>query len=134
MDKSKEIFEITKKKFGLRFDRELGDLLGMKKSTLSQRIGRGDYPFFKVRQLLAEKGLASDWLDSYEKEMNRTDSTNTLHSEVQLLKEKERTINIQQSYIERLEKTIERLEEDKKKWIPAIAPELINQSNNWVNP
>jgi hypothetical protein len=115
MDKSKEIFEITKKKFGLRFDRELGDLLGMKKSTLSQRIGRGDYPFFKVRQLLAEKGLASDWLDSYEKEMNKADSMTTLNPEVQLLKEKERTINIQQSYIERLEKTIERLEGRQKK-------------------
>jgi hypothetical protein len=50
------------------------------------------------------------------------------------LKEKERTITIQQSYIERLEKTIERLEEDKKKWIPTNVPELINHPLNWVNP
>lgn len=134
MNKSKELFEITKKKFGLRFDRELADLLGMKKSTLSLRIRRGDYPFFQVRQLLAERGLASDWLYSYEKEMDKTESTNKLNSEVQLLREKERTITIQQSYIERLEKTIERLEEDKKKWIPTNVPELINQPHNWVNP
>ena len=134
MNKSKEVFEITKKKFGLRFDRELADLLGMKKSTLSLRIQRGDYPFFQVRQLLAERGLASDWLDLYEREMNKTESTNTLSSEVQLLREKERTITIQQSYIERLEKTIERMEEDKKKWIPTDVPELINHPHNWVNP
>ena len=134
MNKSKEVFEITKKKFGLRFDRELADLLGMKKSTLSLRIRRGDYPFFQVRQLLAERGLASDWLNSYEKEMNKTESTNNLNSEVQLLREKERTITIQQSYIERLEKTIERLEQDKKKWIPTNVPDLINHPHNWVNP
>ncbi|MAA68417.1 MAG: hypothetical protein CL915_06590 [Deltaproteobacteria bacterium] len=45
--------------------------------------------------------------------MNKTDSTNILNSDV-LLQEKERTITIQQSCIDRLEKRIEHLEQDKK--------------------
>jgi hypothetical protein len=81
--------------------------------------------------LLKNQNIESDWLDVYEKEMNKTDSTSTLNSEVQLLKEKERTITIQQSYIERLEKTIERLEEDKKKRNQKIVPEWYNQPDNW---
>jgi FtsZ-binding cell division protein ZapB len=129
----KQLIEITKKKLGYRYDREIAEALNMTKSGFSQKISRGDFPFSEIRQLLKNIGVASDWLDAYETEMNKADSTINLNSEVQLLKEKERTITIQQSYIERLEKTIERLEEDKKKWIPTIAPELINQSNNWVN-
>ena len=64
--------------------------------------------------------------------MGKTDLTKIYHSEVQLLREKERTINIQQSYIERLEKTIERLEEDKKKRNQTIVPEIINKATNLI--
>ena len=115
MDGSKEIFEMAKRKLGFRYDRELAEALGLTKSGLSQKISRRDFPFLEVRQLLNERQIDVNWLDELEGAMDRTDSTSTLNSEVQLLKEKERTINIQQSYIERLEKTIERLEEDKKK-------------------
>ena len=127
----KKLIEITKKKLGFKYDREIAEALNMTKSGFSQKISRGDFPFLEIRELLSKRGLESDWLNSYEEEMNRTESPNQLFSEVQLLKEKERTITIQQSYIERLEKTIERLEEDKKKWIPAIAPERINSPDNW---
>ena len=126
----KQLIEITKKKLNLRYDREIAEALNLTKSGFSQKISRGDFPFSEIRQLLKKQGIESDWLDEYENQMNQTESK-TLNSEVQLLKEKERTITIQQSYIERLEKTIERLEEDKKKWIPAIAPELINSPDNW---
>ena len=130
----KKLIEITKKKLGFKYDREIAQALNMTKSGFSQKISRGDFPFLEIRKLLSERGLESDWLNSYEQEMDRTESPNELFSEVQLLKEKERTITIQQSYIERLEKTIERLEEDKKKWIPTNVPELINHPHNWVNP
>ena len=130
----KQLIEITKKKLGLRYDREIAEALNLTKSGFSQKISRGDFPFSEIRQLLKKQGIESDWLDEYENQMNKTESTNTLNSEVQLLREKERTITIQQSYIERLEKTIERLEEDKKKWIPTNVPELINHPHNWVNP
>ena len=106
---------MAKRKLGFRYDRELAEALGLTKSGLSQKISRRDFPFLEVRQLLNERQIDVNWLDELEGAMDRTDSTSTLNSEVQLLKEKERTINIQQSYIERLEKTIERLEEDKKK-------------------
>ncbi len=130
----KKLIEITKKKLGFKYDREIAEALKMTKSGFSQKISRGDFPFLEIRELLSERGLESNWLNSYEEEMNRTESPNQLISEVQLLKEKERVITIQQSYIERLEKTIERLEEDKKKWIPTKVPELINHPHNWVNP
>ena len=130
----KQLIEITKKKLGFKYDREIAEALNLTKSGFSQKISRGDFPFSEIRQLLQSRGIDFSWLDQAEIEMNKTESTNTLNSEVQLLREKERTITIQQSYIERLEKTIERLEEDKKKWIPAIAPELINSPHNWVNP
>ena len=126
----KPLIEITKKKLNLRYDREIAEALNLTKSGFSQKLSRGDFPFSEIRQLLKKQGIESDWLDEYENQMNQTESK-TLNSEVQLLKEKERTSTIQQSYIERLEKTIERLEEDKKKWIPAIAPELINSPDNW---
>ena len=127
----KQLIEITKKKLGLRYDREIAEALNLTKSGFSQKISRGDFPFSEIRQLLKNQNIDSDWLDDAEREMNRTDSTSTFNSEIQLLKEKERTITIQQSYIERLEKTIERLEEDKKKRNQTIVPEYINQPYNW---
>ena len=130
----KQLIEITKKKLGFKYDREIAEALNLTKSGFSQKISRGDFPFSEIRQLLQSRGIDFSWLDQAEKEMNKTESTNTLNSEVQLLREKERTITIQQSYIERLEKTIERLEEDKKKWIPTEVPQLINHPHNWVNP
>jgi len=128
----KQLIEITKKKLGLRYDREIAEALNLTKSGFSQKISRGDFPFSEIRQLLKNQNIDSDWLDDAEREMNRTDSTSTFNSEIQLLKEKERTITIQQSYIERLEKTIERLEqEDKKKRNQTIVPEYISQPYNW---
>ena len=127
----KQLIEITKKKLGFRYDREIAEALNLTKSGLSQKISRGDFPFFEIRQLLKNQNIETDWLDEAEKEMNRTDSTNTLNSEKQLLQEKERTIKIQQSYIERLEKTIERLEEDKKKRNQTNVPQWYNQPDNW---
>ena len=130
---TKKLVSQVKWKLGFKFDKQLADALNLTRSGLSQKISRGDIPITEIRQLLQRRGIDFSWLDQAEKDMNR-DSTNTLNSEKQLLQEKERTITIQQSYIERLEKTIERLEEDKKKWIPTNVPELINQSHNWVNP
>jgi len=128
----KQLIEITKKKLGLRYDREIAEALNLTKSGFSQKISRGDFPFSEIRQLLKNQNIDSDWLDDAEREMNRTDSTSTFNSEIQLLKEKERTITIQQSYIERLEKTIERLEqEDKKKRNQTIVPQWYNQPDNW---
>jgi len=126
----KKLIEITKKKLGYRYDREIAEALNLTKSGFSQKISRGDFPFSEIRQLLKNQNIESDWLDEYEKEMNRTDTTTNLNPEVQLLKEKERTITIQQSYIERLEKTIERLEEDKKKRNQTNVPQWYNQTYN----
>ena len=126
----KKLIEITKKKLGYRYDREIAEALNLTKSGFSQKISRGDFPFSEIRQLLKNQNIESDWLDEYEKEMNRTDLTTNLNPELQLLKEKERTINIQQSYIERLEKTIERLEEDKKKRNQTNVPQWYNQTYN----
>ena len=131
---TKKLVEIIKEKLGFKYDRQLADALNLTRSGLSQKISRGDVPITEIRQLFENRGVDFSWLDQAETEMNKTESTNTLNSEVQLLREKERTITIQQSYIERLEKTIERLEEDKKKWIPTNVPEIINQPHNWVNP
>ena len=128
----KKLIQITKKKLGFKYDREIAEALNMTKSGFSQKISRGDFPFSEIRQLLKNQNIESDWLDEYEKEMNRRDTTTILNQEVQLLKEKERTINIQQSYIERLEKTIERLEEDKKKRNQTNVPQWYNQADdNW---
>lgn len=128
----KQLIEITKKKLGFRYDREIAEALNLTKSGFSQKISRGDFPFSEIRQLLKNQNIESDWLDEAEKEMDRIDSTNTLNSEKQLLQEKERTITIQQSYIERLEKTIERLEEDKKKRNQTNVPQWYNQPDNWA--
>lgn len=128
MQNPKEVFEITKKKFGLRFDRELADLLGITKSTLSQRISRLDYPFDKIRQICASQNLDHSWLDQYEEEMMNRDSTKILNQESVRLRDKEDLINMQKKYIDRLEREIDDLrEERKKKWIPENAPEFINQ-------
>ena len=130
MDKSKELFEITKQKFGLRFDRELADLLGIKKSTLSQKISRADFPFFQIRQLLVERGLASDWLDDYEGKM-KPDSSNNMNPDAARLKDKDQIIQIQKEYIETLKEQIEVLKDKhKKKWNPTIAPQWINRPSN----
>ena len=110
----KQLIEITKKKLGYRYDREIAEALNLTKSGFSQKISRGDFPFSEIRQLLKNQNIDSEWLDEAETEMNKKDSTHTLNFEKQLLQEKERTIHIQQRYIERVEKTIERLEEDKK--------------------
>ena len=114
----KQLIKITKKKLGYRYDREIAEALNLTKSAFSQKISRGDFPFSEIRQLLKNQNIDSEWLDEAETEMNKKDSTHTLNFEKQLLQEKERTIHIQQRYIERVEKTIERLEEDKKKWNP----------------
>jgi transcriptional regulator with XRE-family HTH domain len=130
MDKSKQLFEITKQKFGLRFDRELADLLGIKKSTLSQKISRADFPFFQIRQLLAERGLASDWLDDYEGKM-KPDSSNNMNPDVARLRDKDQIIQIQKEYIDTLKEQIKILkDEHKKKWNPTIAPQWINRPSN----
>lgn len=128
MSTNQQLFEITKRKLNIRFDKELAEMLGITKSALSQKQRRGDYPFQQIRQLLKNKGIDESWLNAYENEMNNTEN---LDSGVQLLQEKERLIQIQQNYIDDLKKTIERMEEeDKKKWIPAKAPEYINQPSH----
>ena len=130
MDRSKEIFEITKIRLGLRFDCELADLLGIKKSTLSQRISRGDFPFFQIRQLLNERQIDANWLEEYEDKMPNTDSSQSMNQESARLKDKDQIIQIQQDYIENLKQQLKELrEEHKKKSIPANAPELFHQLN-----
>ena len=126
-----QVIEILKKKLQINADYKLGEKLNLDKSEVS-RVRRG-HPAKKILQKV-EEVFGLDFYEEIKAEMNRTDSTSSLNSEKQLLQEKERTITIQQSYIERLEKTIERLEEDKKKWIPTNVPELINHPLNWVNP
>ena len=123
-----QVIEILKEKLQINADYKLGEKLNLDKSEVS-RVRRG-HPAKKILQKV-EEVFGFDFYEEVKAEMNRTDSTSTLNSEVQLLKEKERTITIQQSYIERLEKTIERLEEDKKKRNQTIVPEYINQPDNW---
>ena len=124
-----QVIEILKKKLQINADYKLGERLNLDKSEVS-RVRRG-HPAKKILQKV-EEVFGLDFYEEVKAEMNRTDSTSTLNSELQLLKEKERTITIQQSYIERLEKTIERLEEDKKKRNQTIVPEYINQPDNWA--
>ena len=107
-----QVIEILKKKLQINADYKLGEKLNLDKSEVS-RVRRG-HPAKKILQKV-EEVFGLDFYEEVKAEMNRTETTTNLNPEVQLLKEKERTINIQQSYIERLEKTIERLEEDKKK-------------------
>ena len=101
----------------------------MDKSEVS-RVRRG-HPAKKILQKV-EEIFGLDFYEEVKAEMNKSDSTTTLNAETQLLKEKERTITIQQSYIERLEKTIERLEEDKKKRNQTNVPQWYNQPDNWA--
>jgi len=123
-----QVIEILKEKLQINADYKLGEKLNLDKSEVS-RVRRG-HPAKKILQKV-EEVFGFDFYEEVKAEMDRTDSTSTLNSEVQLLKEKERTITIQQSYIERLEKTIERLEEDKKKRNQTKVPQWYNQPDNW---
>jgi len=123
-----QVIEILKEKLQINADYKLGEKLNLDKSEVS-RVRRG-HPAKKILQKV-EEVFGFDFYEEVKAEMDRTDSTNPLHSEKQLLQEKERTITIQQSYIERLEKTIERLEEDKKKRNQTNVPEWYNQPDNW---
>lgn len=123
-----QVIEILKEKLQINADYKLGEKLNLDKSEVS-RVRRG-HPAKKILQKV-EEVFGFDFYEEVKAEMDRTDSTSTLNSEVQLLKEKERTITIQQSYIERLEKTIERLEEDKKKRNQTNVPQWYNQPDNW---
>ena len=124
-----QVIEILKKKLQINADYKLGEKLNLDKSEVS-RVRRG-HPAKKILQKV-EEIFGLDFYEEVKAEMTRTDSTNTLNSEKQLLQEKERTITIQQSYIERLEKTIERLEEDKKKRNQTNVPQWYNQPDNWA--
>ncbi len=114
MDRTKEIFEITKRRLGLRFDRELADLLGIKKSTLSQKISRGDFPFFQIRQLLNERQIDMSWLEEYEGKMQKTDFFQSMNQESDRLRDKDQIIQIQQDYIEYLKQQLEELKANTK--------------------
>lgn len=123
MSNSQQLFEITKRKLNIRFDRELAEMLGITKSALSQKQKRRDFPFFEIRQLLKIKGIDVSWLTEHEELMRVENPVE------QRLKDKDQIIQIQQDYINDLKKTIERMEEeDKKKWIPANAPQILNRS------
>tara|TARA_Y100000114_G_C11737162_1_gene316863 strand:+ start:436 stop:834 length:399 start_codon:yes stop_codon:yes gene_type:complete len=124
-----QVIEILKKKLQINADYKLGEKLNLDKSEVS-RVRRG-HPAKKILQKV-EEVFGLDFYEKVMAEMGKTDLTKIYHSEVQLLREKERTINIQQSYIERLEKTIERLEEDKKKRNQTIVPEIINKATNLI--
>ena len=122
-----QVIEILKKKLQINADYKLGEKLNLDKSEVS-RVRRG-HPAKKILQKV-EEIFGLDFYEEIKAEMDRTDLTTNLNPEVQLLKEKERTITIQQSYIERLEKTIERLEEDKKKRNQTNVPQWYNQTYN----
>ena len=122
-----QVIEILKKKLQINADYKLGEKLNLDKSEVS-RVRRG-HPAKKILQKV-EEIFGLDFYEEIKAEMDRTDLTTNLNPELQLLKEKERTINIQQSYIERLEKTIERLEEDKKKRNQTNVPQWYNQTYN----
>ena len=113
MDKSKEIFEITKMRLGLRFDCELADLLGIKKSTLSQKISRGDFPFLQIRQLLNERQIDGSWLEEYEGKMQKADSPQSMNQESERLRDKDQIIKVQQDYIDNLKQQLEELKNTK---------------------
>tara|TARA_Y100001973_G_C5156902_1_gene311268 strand:- start:291 stop:695 length:405 start_codon:yes stop_codon:yes gene_type:complete len=126
MATSHQLFEITKRKLSIKFDRELAEMLGITKSALSQKQKRGDFPFFTIRQLLQSKGIDVSWLNEYEELMRVEQHQNPVE---QRLKDKDQIIQIQQDYINDLKKTIERMEEeDKKKYPNLIAPQMLNQS------
>lgn len=127
-----DLIDVVKKRLGLRFDRELAEMLGMSGAALSERRRKNSFPVESLRQLLIEKSIDTSFLDSLNKEM-KTDSSNTMSgSLIQRLEDKERIITIQQQYIKNLEKTIGLLEEDKKKRNQTNVPEYINQPDNWA--
>ena len=113
MNKSKEIFEITKMRLGLRFDCELADLLGIKKSTLSQKISRGDFPFLQIRQLLNERQIDGSWLEEYEGKMQKADPPQSMNQENERLRDKDQIIQIQQDYIDNLKQQLEEIKNTK---------------------
>ena len=117
---------MTKEILGFKFDREIADALKLTRSGLSQKIARGDFPFYEIRQLLKNKGYDDSWLNEFEENMRQDNQTDS-----QRLQDKDQIIQIQQNYIEDLKRTIKRMEkmeeEDKKKWIPSNAP-LLNQN------
>lgn len=115
MDRFKEIFEITKIRLGLRFDRELADLLGIKKSTLSQKISRGDFPFLQIRQLLNERQIDGSWLEEYEGKMQKVGSLQSMNLESERLRDKDQIIQIQQDYIDNLKQQLEELKKTRNK-------------------
>ena len=128
---SSEILEEVKSLLNLRFDKELADMLGMSAAALSERRRKNSIPVQAIKKILLEKSIDPSFLDSKGGSIEmKQDSSIIMNQESVRLKDE--VITIQKKYIERLEKTIERLEqEDKKKWIPAIAPELINSPDNW---
>ena len=115
MNKSKEVLEITKIKMGLRFDYELANLLGIKKSTLSQKISRGDFPFIQVHQLLNENHIDVNWLERYESEMQNEASSRSMGQKSEHLGDKDQIIQIQQEYIENLKQQLKELKEKQTK-------------------
>lgn len=127
----KNLMRITKERLGFKFDREIAEALKLTRSGLSQKIARGDFPFYEIRQLLKTRGCDDSWLNEYEGNMRQDNQTD---SQSQRLHDKDQIIQIQQDYINDLKRTIERMEkteeEDKKKWIPANAPEYINQTSH----
>ena len=127
----KNLMRITKERLGFKFDREIADALKLTRSGLSQKIARGDFPFYEIRQLLKNRGCDDSWLNEFETKKMRQDNSQT---DLQRLQDKDQIIQIQQNYIEDLKRTIERMEkmeeEDKKKWIPRNAPEYINQPSH----
>ena len=100
---------------GLRFDYELADLLGIKKSTLSQKISRGDFPFFQVHQLLNERHIDVNWLEKYEGAMQNEASSRPMGQKSERLGDKEQIIQIQQEYIENLKQQLKELKEERIK-------------------
>jgi ribosome-binding protein aMBF1 (putative translation factor) len=90
-----QVIEILKEKLQINADYKLGEKLNLDKSEVS-RVRRG-HPAKKILQKV-EEVFGFDFYEEVKAEMNKTDSTSTLNSEVQLLKEKERTINIQLAY------------------------------------
>ena len=123
----KNLMRMTKEILGFKFDREIADALKLTRSGLSQKISRGDFPFYEIRQLLKNKGCDDSWLNEFETKKMRQDN----QTDSQRLQDKDQIIQIQQNYIEDLKRTIKRMEkmeeEDKKKWIPSNAP-LLNQN------
>ena len=115
MNKSKEVLEITKIKMGLRFDYELANLLGIKKSTLSQKISRGDFPFIQVHRLLNEHHIDVNWLERYESEMQNEASSRSMGQKSEHLGDKDQIIQIQQEYIENLKQQLKELKEKQTK-------------------